>query len=667
VKKNLVQSVTQMVTIILIFVMIRVLEFLWASHLGTVDFSMNFFLSRSVNLDSLFLFYWGTGVLMVSSLIGFINLRAARAVLKSLGILIVVIHLVFTGYFLITHNVLNSTLFEFSFAEIIEIVGNEFSWKTTMFLLISVAITMVSIWLVNKSIPRLKFSPRSQSVILVVYFLAGVFAVLNRNHTVKPIRYFNSNYEFLIGNSKEMLFLSSVWNQQEVYDFNLYETINQTQRYQKDRGYFHFTNDQMPLVHNEAYNNVLGPYFVKDTTIKPNIVLIVCESLSSSYSGENCVTPNSITPFVDSLAAKGLNWTNFFSNAERSYGAMPNILSSLPNGTGRRGFINMGLPLATGKLYPIHQSLLGLLKQHEYQSSFYYGGWGYYDNLGYYFDFHGINHLVTEDSFDTQLFDRNMESFSWGYNDQDLFQQSQLLKHNKAKVTPFIDVYQTLSVHTPFTSAPSKYYNAEYITNRLNAQKINRKEISYLPDHIMANIFFTDDAIKEFITDVSKDSSYNNTIFIITGDHAIDFPMGEGPLNKFHIPLVIYSNLIKTPESFDGFGSHIDVTPSILALLSENFGMEFPEEKHWIGRGLDVSKSHRNHRFIPLCIYDDLLPQCVIDNYVVYKDRIIEFDLKFNTSELTDQDLITELRSRLDNYIYVNQYACTQDRLWYAN
>ncbi len=664
-KKHLFHSIIQIFLLILIFIIIRVLEFIWITAQGTMDFSWDFFFSICVNFDSLFLYYWGTIALILSTLLGFINWKIGRAVRVTFGVFIVVIHLIFTSYFLVTHNVLNSTLFEFSMTEILEILRNEMSWKTGLFLVLTIAITWLSIRLMNKRIPRMKMGSKGQTIVLIVYLLAAIPIGLNWNHLTKPIQYFDSNYEFLVGNSKEMLFASSVWNRQKVPDFNLYETVDQTVKYHDDRDYFHFTNDQMPLIHDEDYENVLGPYFVKDSTIKPNIVLIVCESLSRSFSGKNTITPGSLTPFVDSLAAKGLSWNNFFSNAERSYGAMPNLLSSLPNGTGRRGFVNMGLPLASGRLYPAHQSMLELLKEHKYQSSSYYGGWGYYDNMGYYFDFHHIDHLVTEDSFDNKLFDRRRESFAWGYNDQDLFTQAQMLKHNREKVKPFIDVYQTLSVHTPFTSAPGSYYEAEYQKKKLEELKIDRKKIGYLPNYILANIFFADDALKEFITDLSKDPNYDNTIFIITGDHAIDYPIGKGPLNKFHIPLIIYSELLTSAETFEGISSHIDLAPSLLALLSENYGMEFPKEKHWIGRGLDVSKSFRNRQVIPMCIYDDILPQCVIDNCIVYKDRIVEFDSKFNTTEIEDEARIQELREMLDNYIYINQYSCVQDKLWY--
>ncbi len=60
-----------------------------------------------------------------------------------------------------------------------------------------------------------------------------------------------------------------------------------------------------------------------------------------------------------------------------------------------------------------------------------------------------------------------------------------------------------------------------------------------------ASILFADDAIKGFINSYTKRADFNNTIFLITGDHRMpEIPM-VSKIDRYHVPLLIYSPLLK--------------------------------------------------------------------------------------------------------------------------
>ena len=78
---------------------------------------------------------------------------------------------------------------------------------------------------------------------------------------------------------------------------------------------------------------------------------------------------------------------------------------------------------------------------------------------------------------------------------------------------------------------------------------------------------YTDWAIGKFINEFRKRKDFQNTIFIITADHAIAHFQGKDPYGKFKIPLIIYSPKNFTPGKSKMFVSQIDLFPTIIKLL----------------------------------------------------------------------------------------------------
>jgi phosphoglycerol transferase MdoB-like AlkP superfamily enzyme len=648
--------------LVAIFLLVRVLEYSVVCSRDTIDFSFSLFFERSVNLDSFFVYLWSIAFLLICLLVSAIHQQIAERILQFLAFALVVIHLLLTGYFLLSNSVLNSSVLEFSAQELVHIIGNEISLHNIILLLITVLVAWLAYILIYKTSKKINPGKWTQRTLLVIYLLLGVFVFANLRYSTKAFKYFDSGYAYLLGNSKETLFVKSFDNASIITSSN--NIAKHTAIYRQNHPEFSFSNQAYPLMHNESYSNVLGPFFVKDSSVKPNIVLIISESLSSSFSGKRCTTPVSLTPYIDSLARHGLSWNNFLSNAERSHGVITNVLASLPSGVGQRGFINMHVTLPQGKFYPDHETILEPLHDNDYTSSFYYGGWGYYDRTGYFIEDHGINYFATEDSFSKAVYKRKKGPISWGYNDKDLYHMSQNLRHNLQKKTPFIDIYQTLSLHTPYNLVTAKYESKDYIIKRLEQLGTQPSEISNVHIEIIGSIFFSDDALKQFMTEVQSKKEYENTIFIITGDHGIDYPVSNRPLEKYQVPLVIYSNLLVKNANFNGYCSHIDLAPSILALLQQNFGLELPAERHWMGSGLDTSSTFRNNKQIPLAVYNDNLAQYISGKYIKYNNHIVQFDSALATTEVTDPLVLDSVNRKFENYLFINEYTCGKDRIW---
>ena len=662
-KVTLLLAIRLFFMLVFAFLLVRIVEYSIVCGQDTIDFSWTLFFERSVNLDSFFIYLYSAAFLLLCLPISLISQRLAEHILRLSALVLLIVHLLLTAYFLLSNSVLNSSVLEFSAAELLHIVGNEISIKSILLLLGMMVLVWFASRLIYKKSKNTAPKVWVQRSLVGIYMLLGVFVFMNLRYATKSIKYFNSSYEYLIGNCKETLFVQSFDDDSEIV-FNPNNIAKHTALYRQYHPRITFNNQAYPLMHNEPYDNVLGSFFVKDTTIKPSIVLVISESLSSSFSGKKCTTPVSLTPFIDSIADRGLRWNYFLANAERSHGVLTNVLASLPKGVGQRGFINMKVKLPQGKFYPDHQTILEPLRNNGYTSSFYYGGWGYYDRAGYFLEDHGIDYFATEDSFSKAIYKRKKADISWGYNDKDLFHMSQNLQHNLSKKTPFIDVFQTLSLHTPYNLVTPAYESKDYIRQRLKQLGIQPNEVKNIPLELISTVFFSEDALKTYMTEVLTKEAYKNTIFIITGDHGVNYPISNRPLEKYHVPLVIYSDLLVKNAEFNGLCSHVDIAPSLLALLEQNYSVKLPTQRHWMGEGLDTSNTFRNIRKIPLAVNNEDLAQYISGRYIKYNDRVVRFDQALVTTEVTDAQALDSIRREFENYRFINEYSCGFDKIW---
>src|ERR1022692_4715500 len=114
-----------------------------------------------------------------------------------------------------------------------------------------------------------------------------------------------------------------------------------------------FPNIDYPFLHKDNTPNTLKPFFLAgDGSQKPDIVVIIIESMGKAYSGKDAYL-GSFTPFLDSLADHSLYWENCLSGGGRTFAALPSIFGSLP-------FLEHGY-LEAGEKAPLATSLIKIL------------------------------------------------------------------------------------------------------------------------------------------------------------------------------------------------------------------------------------------------------------------------------------------------------------------
>jgi phosphoglycerol transferase MdoB-like AlkP superfamily enzyme len=399
--------------------------------------------------------------------------------------------------------------------------------------------------------------------------------------------------------------------------------------------------------------DVLSPFFnIQDE--KPNIVIIIVEGLGGEFVGKNAY--RGFTPFLDSLITKSLYWENFVSNSGRTFGVVPSLLGSLPYG--EKGFLEIN-PL------PSHFSLISVLKANDYTTSFYSGDNSSFDRKINFLEYNEIDHIIDENMYGPEYVKTqpNAGGFSWGYPDREMFKKT--LSALDGKKMPRLDIVMTLTNHEPF-EFPSKTSYLSKVDSILNSNQlfgVNKEEILAYKA-IFASLLYTDNSLAYFMKEYAKRPEYNNTIFIITGDHRLIPIAQKDKLCRFHVPLLIYSPMLKKAEKFKSVSSHWDVTPSLLSFLMNNYKLNKLKEISWMSQGLDTARQFRNIHQIPLMRYKGGINDFIYKDYFYADGELYKINENFGTNKVNEPELLKIAADSLLEFKKLNGYLTKKNRIF---
>lgn len=293
---------------------------------------------------------------------------------------------------------------------------------------------------------------------------------------------------------------------------------------------------------------------------KYNVIFITVESLSAEYLGYFGNKDN-ITPNLDKLAKESLFFTNLKSTGTRTVRGLEALTIAVPPTPGNSILRR-----------PNNENLFNIstpFKKRNYDTKFIYGGYGYFDNMNYYFENNGFE-IVDRNSIDKEKI-----AFSnvWGVSDEDLFSKA-LDEANKSykQNRPFFNFIMTTSNHRPFTY-PEGRIDIKSKTNRNGAVK------------------YTDYAIGKFIEDAKKEPWFKNTIFVIIADHCAGSAGNTDlPVWRYQIPAIFYAPEIIHPRIFDKNISQIDIPPTLLGIMNFSYNSKF------IGNDVISNEKHIKER-----------------------------------------------------------------------
>jgi phosphoglycerol transferase MdoB-like AlkP superfamily enzyme len=418
---------------------------------------------------------------------------------------------------------------------------------------------------------------------------------------------------------------------------------------------FEYISTEYPFLRKNNTPDILGQHFTVGTA-KPNLVFIIVESLGRAYSGEGAYL-KSFTPFLDSLENKSLYWKNVLSTAGRTFEVLPSVFGSMPYG--KSGFAELGGDMPDG------MTLINLLKERGYVSRFFYGGDANFDNMRVFLNKQKIDFLIDENDFDKtyKKMPANSGNFTWGYGEKDIFRKGfEVLA--SADSQPRLDIYLTLAMHDPYRIPDQQYYNSrvEGRFNFLNFTEAQKTEYrKYLPNY--ASVLYFDDAIRNFFNEYQKRQDYNNTIFFITGDHRMSSPPISSQIDRFHVPLIIFSPMLKSPVKFASVVSHLDFTPTVAAFLKNNYGMSFPATVPWLGQGLDSLTTFRSNISIPFIRTKNEIIDYLDYDYFIVNDQLFKVSEDLAIDKVNDQNKLSGVKRKFEKFKTDNISACFNNKL----
>ncbi|WP_159470902.1 LTA synthase family protein [Dyadobacter sp. 3J3] len=424
-----------------------------------------------------------------------------------------------------------------------EVIGNiRQSYPVELIIIFLILTTTALVYFLKPLIKKAAdhaISFKYRSIWMLCYLLVlmvSFFLVSNKTRQFSENTYVNE----LAGNGLYELFAAYRNNELDYAQF--YQKIPEDEAFKMIREKIktpesHFVDNNPFSIERKIIN--------KGVEKKMNVVLISVESLSADFLGSFGNTQN-ITPNLDSLATHSLLFTHLYATGTRTVRGLEALSVGTPPTPGQsivRRPKNEGL-FSMGRVF----------KEKGYESKFLYGGYGYFDNMGYFFK-----------NNDYEVVDRNQIAKKdiayeniWGVADENLFTLAtrEIEKTIKSGKPVFAHI-MTTSNHRPFT----------YPDGRID-----------IPSHTSREgaVKYTDYAIGKFIKEAKTKPWFKNTLFVIVADHcASSAGKADLPVNKYLIPLLIYSPGNIQPAKMERLMSQIDLGPTILGLLNFSYTSKF--------------------------------------------------------------------------------------------
>lgn len=425
--------------------------------------------------------------------------------------------------------------------------------------------------------------------------------------------------------------------------------------YQKNHP-FEFIGKEYPLLHTNNSKDVLGSFFNLGKT-PPNVVILVVEGLSRDFSGDKAYA-SSFTPFLDSLSKNSLTWDNFLSTAPGTFAAHPAISGSLPYGNKGFSVINV---------MPDHLSLVKVLKSNGYHTKFLIGFNPDFDNMGGYMRLQGTDMILSKYGSKYKEMGMGKEGWSMGYPDDALFSRSFEVM-DSLTATPYLNIYHTATTHMPYLFQQKHIYEKEF-DKKMKTITVSSKIKRTLQEckKVLVTYMFADDCFRGFFSKYAQRPDFKNTIFFITGDHHIgSFPSSCG-IDDYHVPLIVYSPMLKSPKKFYSVNSHNNLAPTITSLVLNNYPLpNKPKQVHWLADVMDTAVAFRNTQSMPFMEWSREMNDYIYKEYYLSGTQLYKLTPDLLEEKIKNDSIKNYMTSLLENFKIINSYVCDNNKIYPA-
>ncbi|QCR33853.1 LTA synthase family protein [Lysinibacillus sp. SGAir0095] len=402
-----------------------------------------------------------------------------------------------------------------------------------------------------------------------------------------------------------------------MYNYTLYdatETVKaSSQRVLAD-------NDDMTEVINYAKSNYAEPnqdYF--GAAKGKNVIYIHLESFQN-FLIDYKLDGEEVTPFINSLTkdSSSLYFDNFFHQTAQGKTSdaefmLENSIFGLPQGS---AFITKG--------ENTYQAAPAILSDNGYTSAVFHGNSGTFWNRNKIYKAFGYEHFFDAKYYDTSA---EIDMAEYGLLDKPFFEQSIPLLENLPQ--PFYTKFITVGHHYPYK------INQDLTT----IGKADTGDASV--DDYFQTARYADEAIEQFFADLKESGLYENSVFVLYGDHygisenhnkAMSKIMGKEitpyeSTNLQRVPLIIHVPGMEGGVNHT-FGGQIDLLPTLLHLLGV-------DTHNYVQFGTDLLSAEHNE--VVLFRNGDYVSPTIYSINDKYYDATTGLPLDESQLEMTDE------------------------------
>lgn len=646
---------------LLLTFVLRLAFFFILKSANTVDWSAFLTILSGVYFDVAMVLFVSSILFIPYLIINWLLPKTTKTLTMVFITLYVVIYCCLIGYYVNVSKPLDRVFFIYTSEELYNIVVS--SVRFSFWPLVGVLVALAVYWLLLRFWNRkVNIKPWMAGLYLAVTMLFVI--IFNYKSLITNDKVYESRHDYCLA-VNQMIFTVNdfyeYYTQVDEEDFSLYDedVLKDAVAYQRRFPNFNYVDIHYPFLRENNDPDVLGGFLNKTSDGKaPDFVFIIVEGLGQRLSSSTPMM--SFTPYLDSLKKESLYWPHCLALAERTFGVVPNVFSSAPYG--KMGFARVWWPI------PDHNSILKDMSKNGYSMSFYFGGNAAFDGQDTYFSTNGVNYMMDpkEADFDDGNKEEMMENHSWGMYDKDLFNAAIRHRDTVARNRPNTDIYITLSTHEPFYFKGQEPYieKVRKMLSEMESFGPGEKEFVSRNDYMYATYLYTDECIKYIIDYYKSLPEYENTIFVIVGDHRTGCVLvNTTPLLVYNVPLIIYSPLINKPKTFKGVVTHHDIAPTIDAYLHNNYDYKVDSECHWLGTSLDTSAVYHNKQSVAFMLNNRNVVQYLHGDYMIDEGRLFQIDSTLFAYPIENDSIKIQLEEYLRQYKNIDRYVTKNDFL----
>ncbi len=403
---------------------------------------------------------------------------------------------------------------------------------------------------------------------------------------------------------------------------------NKVLQYMKDEEAFTKVKKYLNIPDSISYSSPIArPVHPTTAPKEMNVVVILLESMSAQkmtrFGGSNA-----LTPFLDSLARVGQSFDSVYTAGIHTFNGLYSTLYGFPALMKQHSMNVVNIPQYTG--------LPNTLKDKGYQTIHFMTHDRQFDNVAGFFTSNGFDEVISKKDYP-----EDQVKSTLGVPDHYMFDFA-LPKLNQlsANGQPFFASFMTTSDHIPYIIPEGLPYTPKDLP-------INQQIIEYV-----------DWSLNQFFEKSSKESWFENTVFLVLADHGqLVHPIYDMPLTYHHSPFIIYCpKLFPKPKSYGKSGLQIDAFPTLMGVLN------FPYVNNTLG--IDLFKEDRPFAYFSA---DNKYGVLNANYYLVVRKTGVENLYRYKDKSTTDhkdrnEELVKEMKEYAETMFHTTQWMILKEQ-----